>query len=69
MLAAKVLLQEQTLAASTQATPAIGAEEKTGDESAPWKWTRTLVGSGTQKLSSPAENTNVELREDGLSFQ
>ena len=28
-------LQEQTLAASTQATPATGAEEKTGDESAP----------------------------------
>ena len=28
-------LQEQTLAASTQATPATGAEEETGDESAP----------------------------------
>ena len=28
-------LQEQTLAASTQATPATGAEEKTGDESTP----------------------------------
>ena len=28
-------LQEQTLAASTQANPATGAEEKTGDESAP----------------------------------
>ena len=28
-------LQEQTLVASTQATPATGAEEKTGDESAP----------------------------------